>query len=295
FDFSYGIAKLGRFRVNVFMQRGTVGIVFRHIRTDIRSFEDLNLPSDTLQRLSSELRGLVLVTGTAGSGKSTALSSMVEYINENYERHVITIEDPIEFLHSDKKGAVTQREVGVDTLSFHDALKRVIRQSPDVIMIGEMRDAETVRSAIMAAEMGNLVLSTLHTINAKSSMERIVNFFPPYQHSQVLFQLSGTIKGVVSLRLLPALDGKGLIPASEIMLSTPTVRKLISDGTLGDLNGVIASSEIEGMRTFNQDLVRLCNGNKITKDVAMTYSDNPSELELSLSGLYSGRDTHKKK
>ena len=278
----------GRFRVNIYRQQGTVSLVFRLIKTEIQNFSQLNLPDKVLEKLSFEPRGLILITGIAGSGKSTTIASMIEYVNQNVEKHIITIEDPVEFVFIDKKSIVSQREVGLDTHNFHNALRHIIRQSPDVIFIGEMRDLETVSSAIMAAETGHLVLSTLHTVDATQTVERIINFFPPYQHHQIRMQLSLILKGVISMRLLIKKDGKGRIPACEVMLSTPTVRKLILEGRTPDLYDAVKKGEIFGMQTFNQALIKLIKEKKVTRDEAIKYADNVEELMLELRGIYSG-------
>lgn len=290
-DLAYHLPEVGRFRANVFRQRGYVGLVFRLVRTDIQSFEELNLPAEILQQLSLEPRGLVLVTGIAGSGKSTTLAAMVDYINAHRRAHIVTIEDPIEFLHEDKKSIISQREVGIDTDTFADALRHVIRQSPDVILIGEMRDLETISAAITAAETGHLILSTLHTIDATQTMERIINFFPPYQHEEIRMELSFILKGVISLRLLPLALGKGRIPAVAIMLSTPTVRKLILEGRTADLYGAIEKGNLFGMQTFNQALAKLYQDGLISFDDALESSDSPDEFKLIAEGIRTGTDS----
>ncbi len=218
-DFAYGVPGLGRFRVNVFMQRGTVGTVMRAIPTKIASIEELTLPP-VISKLAQEPRGLILVTGTTGSGKSTTLASMIDYINSTRTEHIMTIEDPIEFLHRDKKSLVNQREVGMDTESFSLALRSALRQDPDIILVGEMRDYDTISTALTAAETGHLVLSTLHTVDAVETINRIISVFPPYQQKQVRLQLSAVLKGVVSQRLIPRADGKGRAPACEILVVT---------------------------------------------------------------------------
>ena len=287
-DLAYHLPEVGRFRANIFRQRGYVGLVFRLVRTDILSFEELNLPPKILRQLSLEPRGLVLVTGIAGSGKSTTLAAMVDYINAHRKAHIVTIEDPIEFLHEDKKSIISQREVGIDTDTFADALRHVIRQSPDVILIGEMRDLETISAAITAAETGHLVLSTLHTIDATQTLERIINFFPPYQHEEIRTELSFILKGVISLRLLPRASGKGRIPAVATMLSTPTVRKLILEGRTTDLYGAIEKGNLFGMQTFNQALVKLYQEGLVSFDDALESSDSPDEFRLIAEGIRTG-------
>jgi twitching motility protein PilT len=228
-DMGYGISGLGRFRVNIFQQRGTIAIALRVIPFGIKGFEELNLPVEVLERISAEVRGLVLLTGTTGSGKSTTLAAMIDYINANRRSHIITIEDPIEFLHRDQKGIISQREIGTDTDNFAQALKMALRQDPDVILVGEMRDFETIETAILAAETGHLVLSTLHTLDAAETVNRIVAVYPPYQQKQIRLQLAGILKGVISQRLLPRADGMGRVPAVEIMISTARLRDCIVD------------------------------------------------------------------
>jgi twitching motility protein PilT len=226
-DFAYSLHEIGRFRVNVFHQRGSVGMALRRVTTERATIEELGLPPVVLT-LADEPRGLVLVTGTAGSGKTTTLASMIDHINKTRDGHIITIEDPIEVLHRDVKSIVNQRELGIDTASYADALRHVVRQDPDVILIGEMRDLETVSAAITAAEIGNLVMSTLHTIDATETINRIIDFFPPYQQKQIRVMLAATLKGIISMRLLPSLKG-GLVPAVEIMVMTGTIREFLMD------------------------------------------------------------------
>ncbi len=290
-DIAIAVEDFARFRVNVYRQMGTISLVFRLIKSNILSFEELNLPSELLRNLSMEERGMILLTGIAGSGKSTTIASMIEYINTQDRKHIITIEDPIEFAFTDKMSVISQREVGSDTRDFHSALRHVIRQSPDVIFIGEMRDHETVQSAIMAAETGHLVLSTLHTIDATQTVERIINFFPSHQHEQIRMQLSLILKGVVSLRLLLKKDGNGRIPACEIMTMTPTIRKIIREGRTNDLYDCIRRGDIAQMQTFNQTIVKLFREGKITENEAVKYASNVEELMLQLRGIYSGSDT----
>lgn len=284
-DFIFDIPDLGRFRANLFMQRTTPELVLRLIKNKIQSFEELNLPSDVLKDLSLENRGLVLITGTTGSGKSTTIASILEFINQNEQKHILTVEDPIEFLFEDKKSIITQREIGIDTYSYTVALGHFMRQSPDVIFIGDIKDQETMSTALSAAESGQLVLSALHTINASGSVERIVNFFPPHQHPEVRMQLSLLLKGVVSLRLVPKKDGAGRIPACEVMLLTPTIAKLIRQGNTEQIPAFIEDGEVFGMQTFNQSLLKLCRENKITENEAKNYADNQEEFELALKGI----------
>ncbi|MFN0056891.1 MAG: type IV pilus twitching motility protein PilT [Planctomycetota bacterium] len=287
-DTAYELPGIGRFRVNIFRQRGQMGFVFRHIVAQIPNFNDLNLNADVLAQLASLRRGLILVTGNTGSGKSTTLAAMINYINESYNRHIITVEDPIEFMFKDKKSIIDQREVGIDTEDFLTALKYALRQSPDVILIGEMRDRETMEAALSAAETGHLVLSTLHTINATQTVERIINYFPPHQHNLIRLQLSLCLAGVVSQRLLPRRQSKGRVPALEIMNSSPTIRELLMQGKTTDLYSAIKDGDYFGCTTFNQSLKRLYQSDQVSLEDAMAASDYPEELRLELRGVYKG-------
>lgn len=287
-DGAYDSPGLGRFRFNIYMQRNTIAITIRSIRVKIPSFDELNLPVEVMKGLCLQRRGLILLTGHAGSGKSTSIASMIDYINNNMERHIITIEDPIEFVHSDKKSIVSQREIGSDTMSFDHALRHIIRQSPDIIFIGEMRDIATMQTAIMAAETGHLVLSTLHTIDATQTVDRIINFFPPHGHNQIRMQLSLLLRGVVSMRLVPRSDKPGRVPACEIMLSTPTVKKLIAEGKTTQLISIIEDGKLFGMQSFNQSLTDWLDKSVITKELALEYASNPDELSLRFKEILPG-------
>ena len=286
-DLAIGVSGLGRFRVNVFRQRGTIALVFRHITHPNFSFEDLHLPS-TVQSLSEKHRGLILVTGTTGSGKSTTLAAMINHINNTRRCHIVTVEDPIEFLHSDKMALVSQREIGFDTKSFQDALKHVLRQAPDVILIGEMRDVETVQTSIAAAQTGHLVLSTLHTMDATQTIERIINFFPAYLHQQIRMELSLSVQGIICQRLLPRRDNQGRIPAIEILVNTPYIRKLLHDGKTLELLPQIEDGTHWGMQSFNQSLFEHIQKKHITYETALTYATSPEELKLMVEGVRSG-------
>ncbi len=274
-----------RFRISIFIQRNWPSIIIRNVRSDIQTFEALNLPAETLEKLSMETRGLVLLTGTMGSGKSTTIASMVECINTNKHKHILTVEEPIEFTFKDKKCIVNQRELGVDVSSYATALRAFALQSPDVIFIGNIRDHETMSAAITAAETGVLVLSTIHTVNASQSVERIINFFPPYQHQEVRNQLSSILKGVISLRLVPCKGGKGRIPAYEIMLLTPTISRLIRENKTWEISQFIEEGGVFGMNSFNQSLIKLVKEDKISEEEAQSYSDNREEFILSLKGI----------
>ena len=286
-DLAVGVSGLGRFRVNCFRQRGSVGMVFRHISNPEFSFDTLNLPP-VVQALAEKLRGLTLVTGMTGAGKSTTLAAMINHINQTRKCHIVTVEDPIEFLHQDKRAIVNQREVGFDTMNFRDALRHVLRQSPDVILIGEMRDLETIQTAISAAETGHLVFSTLHTTDAVQTVERVINYFPAYLHNQIRMELSLCLNGIICQRLIPHKSGQGRVPAIEIMISTPTIKKLLLEGKTMDLAEHIIQGEYYGMQTFNQCLVKLIQGGLITYETAMSYATSPEELRLAMEGLGTG-------
>ncbi len=287
-DTAYELYGVGRFRVNIFRQRGYIGFVYRHIQTRIPDMEDLNLPAATLKKLASLSRGMVLVTGIAGSGKSTTLAAMINHVNKVQPRHIVTIEDPIEYLFVDDKSVIDQRELGMDTQSFSAALKHVVRQSPDVIMIGEMRDLETVEAAMAAAETGHLVFSTLHTVNAMQTVERIINFFPPHQHEFLRMQLALLLEGVVSQRLIPTKDGNARVPAVELMVATPTVRELLHEGKTKELYKALKEGSYFGTQTFNQSLKELYARDLITLEEALTAADNPDELKLDVRGIVKG-------
>lgn len=287
-DFSYGIPGKARFRVNVFRSRGQVGAVLRTIPLRIPTLEELGMPA-VLKDMVSKPQGLVLVTGPTGSGKSTTLAALIDFLNTTTQGHIVTIEDPIEYVHPDKQCSVTQREVGLDTRSFAEALRRALRQDPDVILIGEMRDLETISTAITAAETGHLVLSTLHTNDATQTVDRIIDSFPPHQQQQIRLQLSVVLQGVVSQRLCRRADGNGRIAAVEVMVASPTIRKLIEEARTGELGRTIESSgNFYRMQTLNQSLVALCQRGWVTVEEAMAVSPNPDQFKLNLRGIYSG-------
>jgi twitching motility protein PilT len=291
-DMGYGISGLGRFRVNIFQQRGTIAIALRVIPFGIKGFEELNLPVDVMERIANEGRGLVLLTGTTGSGKSTTLAAMIDHINQHRRSHIITIEDPIEFLHRDHKGIISQREIGTDTDNFAQALKMALRQDPDVILVGEMRDFETIETAILAAETGHLVLSTLHTLDAAETVNRIVAVYPPYQQKQIRLQLAGILKGVVSQRLLPRADGMGRVPAVEIMISTARIRECIVDKekTLEIYEAISEGLATYHMQTFDQSLMSLLRRELITYEEALRHSSNPDDFALRVKGILATSD-----
>ncbi len=284
-DVSYEIYGVGRFRANLFRQRGYIGMVFRHIHSKIPTLEELNLPAEQLKRLALAPRGLILVTGTAGSGKSTTIASMVNFINNTEEKHIISVEDPIEFTFTDNKCVIDQREVGQDTDGFLTALKHAVRQSPDVIFIGEMRDLETMEAAVNAAETGHLVFSTLHSLNAMQTVDRVMNMFPVHQHEFLRLQLSQLLEGVVSQRLLPTKDGAARMPAAELMCATPTTRELILHGKTRELYRALKEGSYYGCMTFNQSLKSLLERDLITLEDALHAADNPDELKLELRGI----------
>jgi twitching motility protein PilT len=281
-DFAYSVPGLARFRVNGYLQRGAVSMVFRVVPYAIRSLGDLGLP-DVIRTLAEEERGVIMVTGTTGSGKSTTLAAMIEHINETSFKHIVTIEDPIEYLHRDKQSAIDQREVGSDTDSFESALRRVMRQDPDVILIGEMRDETTVRTALAAAETGHLVLSTVHTLDAPETINRILDFFPPTQQQQARAMLAGTIKAIISQRLVPRADGSGRIAITEILTMTGRVHDLIMDPMrTGELTDVIAEGGYYGMQTFDQALYAAIRAGDVSLQDAMHFATRPHDLKLLL-------------
>ena len=279
-DFSYTVRGLARFRVNAFRQRGSISIACRVVPFEIRAAEELGLP-EVVTRLAGEPRGIIIVTGTTGSGKSTTLAAMVDHINRNFAKNIVTIEDPIEYLHRDQRSVVHQREIGFDTNSFSQALRRVLRQDPDVILIGEMRDEETVATALSAAETGHLVLSTLHTIDAVETVNRIIDFFPPHHHQQVRAMLAGSLRGVISQRLVPTKDGEGRAPACEVLTMTGRVRDLIANpAETGKLGEVIAEGGYYGMQTFDQALLKHFQDGIISMEEALKAATHPHDFKL---------------
>lgn len=287
-DMSYGVPGVGRFRVNIFQQRGSIGMVFRVIPFKVRTLDELQLPQ-VVKSIAEERRGLVLVTGATGSGKSTTLASMVDYINSNRTDHIITIEDPIEYLIRDKKSIINQREIGNDTQDFSRAVRAALRQDPDVIMLGEMRDLETIEIAITAAETGHLVLTTLHTTDAAEAVNRIVTAFPPHLRDHARYQFASLFKGVISQRLVPRADGKGRVPAVEVMLATARIQEMILEqATARSLTEQIGKgTDNYGMQTFDQSLMSLLQNGLITYEEAMAQSTNPDDFALRVSGIAS--------
>jgi|CXWL01.1.fsa_nt_gi twitching motility protein PilT len=287
-DLAYSLDGVARFRVNVYRQKGTLGLTLRVVPMKLRTFAELNLPVDALTKLGNEGRGLILFTGITGAGKTTTLNSFLNHINATQQYRIITIEDPIEYYHSDQKSTIVQREVGLDTKSFASALKHILRQDPDVVVIGEMRDLETMQAAIAAAETGHLVLSTVHTLDAAQTVDRIVDAHPAHQHGQVRQQLANCLKGVVGQRLVLAKDGKGRFPATEIMIGNSLVRRHLLEGKTAELRKVIEAGEYYGMHTFDQDLLRLFSEGKISDQVVLEEATNSEDLALRLKSLAVG-------
>jgi len=291
-DLAHSLPKIARFRVNCFRQRGSFGMVLRVVPTDPPDLEDLGLP-EVLKKISLERKGLILVTGTTGSGKSTTMAAMVNSINANRNCHVITIEDPIEFLHKDRKSIINQREVGSDTNSFAMALRAALRQDPDVILVGEMRDRETIDIALTAAETGHLVLSTLHTLDAVETIMRIVSQYPPHQHLQIRLQLAGVLKAIISQRLMAKVDGKGVVPAAEILVSTARIREcIIDENRTGEVPDAIAEGMVSyGMQTFDQSLMSLVKEGTISYHEALRQATNPNDFALRMKGIKGTSDS----
>jgi twitching motility protein PilT len=290
-DFAFGVSGLARFRANIFMQRGTPALALRHVPVEVPGIEDLLLPQ-AVRELAFSPRGLILVTGRTGSGKSTTLAAMIDAINKVTTRNIITVEDPIEFLHRDRMSFIHQREVGLDTRSFHDGLKYVLRQDPDIILVGEIRDLETMSTALMAADTGHLVLSTLHTTDVVQTLQRIISFYPPHQHDEIRMSISSNLRAVISQRLIPRRDGGGRVPAVEIMVSTPTIREFILDPSKVPLiHSAVAEGVTQyGMQTFDQSVLTLLREDVISEEEALKNCNNPNELALKLKGISATSD-----
>ena len=287
-DLAHTVPGVGRFRVNVFLCQSDVRIVLRHIPDRIPAFEELHLPK-VLERLSMERRGMILVTGITGSGKTTTLAAMIDFMNRTRNEHIVTIEDPVEFMHEDKKCVISQREVGQDSTSFAQALRAALRQDPDVILVGEMRDAETMEVALHAAETGHLVLSTVHTLNATETINRIISIFPPHQEDQVRGQLSGVLEGIISQRLVVRADGKGRVPAVEVLVATGLIRDSIRDASkTNQIPSIIAAGQAQyGMQTFDQSLLGLYRQELVTYETARDAATNPDDFDLKVKGIFS--------
>lgn len=283
-DFSYFVPGIGRFRTNLFQQRGQWCLAMRYVKTNVPSFEELGL-LEQIKKIAESPRGIVLVAGSTGCGKSTTLAAMIEHINANFKKHIITLEDPIEYVFEDNQCVIEQREVGLDTLSFHHALKHVLRQDPDIIMVGEMRDSVSFTSAMSAADTGHLVLSTLHTTNASQSISRILDFFKADEREQIRRQLAGTMQAVICQRMVATLAG-GMTPALEIMINTPTVKKLIEENRLDKLAAAIETGTEDGMINFNQALFNLVKQGKISEQEALNKASNPQALEMNFKGIF---------
>lgn len=290
-DLALSISKMGRFRINLYKQRGTIGIAIRQVNTKVPTFEELNLP-EIVKEIAGNKRGLVIVTGTTGSGKSTTLAAMVEFINSKRAENILTIEDPIEYIYRDKKSIISQREVGGDTETFGSALRHAFRQDPDIILIGEIRDSDTMSIALTAADTGHLVLTTLHTLNAIETISRIISFFPPHQHQQIRMLLAGTLKAIICQRLLPRSDGPGRIPAVEALASTASVREAIVDPLkTSSIIDLIEQGAIQyGMQSFDQSIMRLYRSGYISYEEAMSQCTNPDDFDLRVKGITSASD-----
>ncbi len=283
-DFSYFIPEVGRFRTNLFQQRGQWALAMRHVKNHVASFTELGL-LEQIKTIAESPRGIVLVAGSTGCGKSTTLAAMIEHINGNFKKHIITLEDPIEFVFEDNQCVIEQREVGLDTVSFHHALKNILRQDPDIIMLGEMRDAISFGAAMSAADTGHLVLSTLHTTTAAQSITRILDFFKADEREQVRRQLSGTLRGVICQRMVPTLDNR-MTPALEIMINSPLIKKMLEENRLEKLTAAIETGVDDGMITFNQSLFNLVKEGKVSEKEALAKASNPQALEMNFKGIF---------
>ncbi len=290
-DFAFGVAGLARFRANFYVQRGSIAMVFRHVPVNIKNVDELQLPA-ILKDLALRKRGLIFVTGTVGSGKSTTLAAMVSEINKTANKNIITVEDPIEFLHHDEKSIINQREIGSDTTSFHEALRHILRQDPDVILVGEIRDALTMEIALMAADTGHLVFSTLHTVDATQTINRVISFFPPHQHQEIRYLLAATLQSVIAQRLIPVKEGKGRVPAVEVMIVTSAIREYIIDPEKTPLiqQAIREGVTSHGMQSFDQSLMKLMTDGVISIEEALKNSSNPHEFSLRMKGIQATSD-----
>ncbi len=292
-NFGFEREGIGRFRANVLWQRGTMALVIRRIQRSIPSFEELNLPREVLGRLMREQYGLILLTGSTGSGKSTTAAAMLDFINQTMPKHIVTLEDPIEFQFEEDQSIINQREIGVDTRSFSEGLKNLLRQSPDVLFLSDIRERETMESGLLAAEAGQLVLSCLHTTTIVTTIEHIIGFFPPHQHMLVRFRLSLVLRGIISLRLLLRRDGTGRIPACEILVVTPTARELLREGRTEQLPALLQDGSLYGMQTFTQALYQRYRQGEVELEEALRYADSPEELQLAIREIRSTRDVER--
>lgn len=288
-DHALHVPGLGRFRVNCYKQRGGLAVILRHVKSKMPTFASLHLPEKAMERIAKLPRGLVLITGTTSSGKSTTLASLIDRVNETREGHIVTLEDPIEYVHEDKRCSISQREVGIDTEDFRSGLRAVMREDPNVILIGEMRDPETFQTCMSAAETGHLVFSTLHTTNVMMTIDRILEMFPPNQYAQVRAQLAMQLAAIVSQRLLLDAKGHGRVPAVEVMFTNPGIRALIRDGEVEQIPTAIADGEEDGMQSFNVSLAALVKQGLVTQEAAELASDNPEELLMNLQGIFISR------
>src|SRR3989339_1621535 len=284
-DVSYGVEGVSRFRINVYRQRNTIALTLRVVPVKIKNFTELNLPEETLKKIVGCSRGLILVTGVTGAGKTTTMNSILDYINASFSSNIITVEDPIEFYHKDKKSSISQREVGTDTKSYPKALKHILRQDPDVVVIGEMRDYEAICAAITTAETGHLVLSTIHTIDTVQTIDRIIDSYPQHQQGPVRSQLAYVLKGIVAQRLVLRKDGEGMIPATEVLIGTSLMRKMLAEGKLAEAYKAMEQGSYYSMHTFDQSLFSLFKDGKITIEEALDKSSNPDDLMLKLRGI----------
>jgi len=284
-DISYEIDSVSRFRVNVYRQKNTIAVTLRVVPLKAKSFDDLNMPNEVLRKLSEETRGLILIAGITGAGKTTTMNSIINHINENFAYNVVTVEDPIEFFHKDNKSTISQREIGSDTKSFKNALKHVLRQDPDVVVIGEMREFEAISSGITSAETGHLVFSTIHTMDSVQTIDRIIDSYPPHQQIQVRMQLANILKGIIAQRLLISADGETRYPATEVLICTSLIRKLIAEGKSQEIYKSIEQGDYYGMHTFDQDLYRLYKQGKINLEEALENATNPDDLMLKIRGI----------
>ena len=285
-DYSYKLPDVGRFRVNAFLQRGFPSMVMRYVRDNPPTFAELNLDTKTLSSICKEKNGIVIVCGPTGSGKSSTLAAFINHINHNYDRHIVTLEDPIEYVHRDVKSIINQREIGIDCPDFSLGIRSVLRQDPDIILIGEMRDYETFETALQAAETGHLVFGTLHSSDACQAVQRLFEFFPEDRKGFLQSQLAGTLRAVVAQKLVPAIEGGGRLPVIESFVLDPVGRKTLREGSFDKIESVIEASEMNGSKTFNQDLYRLLKDGLISKEDAFNYSPNPRQLEMNLKGIF---------